>query len=300
MFGIISKDKMRKRKNSLLTFLGDLFGGSYSAAIALSIYPDIDIERLYLTMKNQLIEASKRSVDYNDISENIICGSEEKEHKHFFESFIKCLIVSIFVGFLYGVSIFLLKVNIIFIPIISYIIIIYVYNKNYKEENFNFIYRILIGLICVLQVFIGVLTAIFLETKLPVNIANIVYVIAGYFRILIKDPLEQGYIIIISLFVFIGGFFQGHKFKFQKLIGKITMKRIGKYYLKREGNIATIYLIDPVQYNGEGVEKLATTIYDDCLIEVSKRTIKAFYIPKAFIDQLEVNITYRLYPRQMK
>ena len=60
--------------------------------------------------------------------------------------------------------------------------------------------------------------------------------------------LEQGIIIFISIFSFGYGLLQGYKFKFQKKIGKIFMKKAGAHYYVKKKAYHNIYKRPRVTY----------------------------------------------------
>ena len=85
---------------------------------------------------------------------------------------------------------------------------------------------------------------------------------------------------------------QGYKFKFQKKIEKMFMKKAGKHYYKKDGRVVTIYLKDPALFNEQKEGMLILQIYKDCLIEKEKKRIKGLYIPTKDIDELGVVFNY--------
>ncbi len=174
--GIISKEKAKKRKQSFWTLLNDLFGGNYSMTIGLGFFPEIDIERLYLTIDNMLVRADEKAeaeaCDSVDTDSSYNESRDEQPSGNLLLALVKIFWLSIAIGIAYGFSIDILRVNFIIIPVFGTIGIIYTYSKSYKEEKINFIVRIIVGLISVLQVFTAAITELFLYNKLPLNIDN--------------------------------------------------------------------------------------------------------------------------------
>lgn len=291
MFGIITKAKAKKRKDYFLTLLNDLFAGPYSAAIALGLYPDVDVERFYFTITNKVIEAS--NTPDGDLQSDVKSYevSEEEQKGSFIMALIKCFFVSFGAGTLYGISLYVFKTNVILIPLLIYIAIIYVYHKNYKEQKVNFIFRILIGFVCAAHVFVGVILLFFLSTKMHFNVKNLIDAIKELYKYYLHNPFDEGRIVFTAAFVFLFGTFQGYKFKVQKQLGKLMMKKHGSYYYKKDGKVVTVYLIDPAVHNEQNTENLAAVIHKDCLIDITKKKLNAFYIPVSVIEELGCRVS---------
>jgi hypothetical protein len=262
MLGIILKEKVRKRKESFGTLLSDMYGGIFSVRIPLSQFQNIDIEK----------------------NENSTIGN-------YIVAMLKSFILSIIVGVAYGLSIYIFKVDIIIIPMFGSIAIIYFYSKTNKKRKINIFTRIILGLICALQVYLAVIIVVLLGSSGTEGISYL-DIIKQYFEYLIEKPMDQGVFIIISIFCFWCGAFQGYKFKFQKRIKKLFMKRYGKYFYEKNGRFITIYLIDPVRFDAEKDKKFITEIVQGCLIEKSKKCVKGFYIPTNYFDDLGITINH--------
>lgn len=297
MLGIILKEKVRNHKQTFWTLINDMCGGMFSVRIALSQFPDINIETLYTTMINKLKTPNKNST-YNivesvdSVESNIVNTDVKLPSNNFLITIIKLLLLSIGIGLAYGISIYILNINIVIIPILGSMAIIYFYSKLYKEEKITAFRRIVVGLICALQVFIAVILTGFLDSELSINMNNLVNITKEYFSYLITHPFDQGIVIIISIFCFGYGMLQGYKFKFQKKIEKIFMKKSGKHYYKKEGRFITIYLKDPALYNEQQDGMFTVEIYNDCLIEKEKKRIKGLCIPTKEIDELGIVLNY--------
>ncbi|MHC1683089.1 MAG: hypothetical protein AB6733_09100 [Clostridiaceae bacterium] len=196
--------------------------------------------------------------------------------------------LSAIIGLAYGLSIHLIKNNIVIIPMFGSFAVIYYYNKLYKEERINIFIRMVVGLICTVQVLIGVIVTIILNSRFSQDINYIIIIVKRYFNNIVKDPLENGVIIFLVLLCFSFGAFQGYKFKFFKKIEKLFMKKFGRYYYKRDGRIITIYLKDPVLYNDQKEGMLIAQINKDCLIEKQKNKIKGLCIPVNYINEMGI------------
>lgn len=294
MLGIILKEKVRKRKETFWNLINDMYGGMFSVKIGLSLFPDIDIETLYSTMISRLIKLKESSTyDISGSVDNYIVNPDaELASNNFIITITKLLLLSIGIGLAYGLSIYWLDINIVIIPLLGSTAIIYFYSKLYKEEKINVFGRIIVGLICSLQVFIAVILTAFLDSELSINMNNLFNITKEYFSYLITHPLDQGIIIFISILCFGSGMLQGYKFKFQKKIDKIFMKKSGKHYYKKDGRLITIYLIDPAFYNEQQDGMFILEIYKDCLIEKEKKRIKGLCIPTKEIDELGIVLNY--------
>ncbi len=71
---------------------------------------------------------------------------------------------------------------------------------------------------------------------------------------------------------------------------KHVLKKWGNYYYKKEGHIINIYIINPTNYKENEKNRLVAFIEEGCYIEKHGRRIKAFYLPKANLDEAEIHI----------
>ncbi len=92
--------------------------------------------------------------------------------------------------------------------------------------------------------------------------------------------------IVMAIFCFGWGAFQGFKFKFQKKLGKIVMKKAGLHYYKKESRFITIYIKDPAEIDDNAEGRLVSQINSECFIEVEKKKVRAFYIPVRLMEEL--------------
>lgn len=293
--GIISKGKMKKRKNSFWTFINDMFAGNYSMAIGMIAFPDIDLDRLYFTMTNMLVRINEKADgqvnDNEDCSHDFNESKDEASSGSLFVALVKIFWLSIALGLVYGLSIDILKVDFIIIPVFGTMGIIYTYLKSYKEERINFIVRIIVGLISALQVFVAAITELFIYNKLELNIENITNLTQWYYDRLISNPDKgQFTMAVMAIFCFGYGAFQGHKFKFQRKFDKVLMKKAGKHYYKKESRFMTIYLKDPASIDEDAEGRLVSQINSDCFIEKKKKKVTAFYIPVSLMEEIGVHL----------
>lgn len=291
--GIALKEKLRKRKESFWSMINDMYGGMYSVRVIMGQFSEVNIERLYGTIVDKLIEVNDKeeSFDEGSLDFNEIKSEEDIESSNYFLAVFKALFLSIIIGIGYGLLIYFLEVNIVMIPIFGTIAIIYYYSKAYREVKINILARTLIGLICSLQIFIAVILVIFMDNDISFTLKNLIDVTKEYFSYLLEEPFEQGIIIFIALICFGFGAFQGHSFKFQRKIKKLLMKQSGRYYFTKEGRVVTIYLIDPVQYDDNNQDKFFINISRGCLIERDGKKIKGLYIPGEYIEETGIKLS---------
>ena len=136
MLGIMLKEKVRKRKETFWNLINDMYGGMFSVRIGLSQFPDVDIEMLYSTMINRSIKINEDSTyDNVDNADSYIVNPDVKvASNNLPETLIKILLLSIGIGLSYGLSIYILKSNIVIIPIFGSMAIIY-FILNYTKKK---------------------------------------------------------------------------------------------------------------------------------------------------------------------
>lgn len=203
---------------------------------------------------------------------------------------LKAFAISLLLGFAYGISIFVLGTNIALFPIIGVLVVSYVYNSNYQEEQTNICVRPVLGLICAFQIIIGFLVCELFYSEIPLYPINIYFIAREYIGYTLGNPLDQGLPIFLSIVCFAYGVFQDHAFRFQKIIKRPFMRKRGSYYYKKEGHIVSIFLIDPMQYDDKEKNRLIAYITEGCYIEKNKNKINAFYLPKENIDEAKISI----------
>ena len=290
--GIMSKETIKKRKNNFLTSLSVSLGGGYTLSIPLKSFPKVQPEKLFATIVLKVQE----KVQGQDIEEEIINEmiSEEKEEKVTYSKpvaiILKALIISLISGTIYGVVAYILEVNLIIIPVLGMLGILFLYSKPSKEKGVNIIIRFFIGLFCALQFFVGALVTSLMLNLTYVESNGIWRSIFECITYMAEYPEEymSYYLYAIGSF-FIGAFF-GCSFKIIRRISKIFMHKQNGFYIKREKRYISIYLTDYAGYN-VNEEKIAITINPNvCLIEKDKKNILAFYIPEQVINDYNINI----------
>lgn len=289
--GIISKKKLKKRKDNFLTAISDLYGGGYSLSIPLKSFPEVKPEKLYSTIFNIAQEkylqncSEEESVDYTS---ELNTDDKQIDSKILTFIFIS-LIISLISGVIYGLSIYLLKVNFIIIPFFGVLAIEYSYYKNCLEKRTNILIRIYLGILSALQVFAALLTALLMENINLIKMFGIWSIISACIQDIVKYPNEYDVYYILVVIYFLFGTFSGYSSKITRKFSKIFMKKQNGFYVKKEKRYVSIYLIDYADYN-ENEEKKALRFYPNtCLIEKSKRNILAFYIPEEIFDNLNIS-----------
>lgn len=284
--GLILKDKIRKSKQSFWTELNNMYGGMFSIRIPISLFASVDIETLYSTIRSQM---NMQPCDLEFINKDSQ-GIEEQRKTNWLIVLLKISLLVLVLGIVYGISIYLLKINFLLIPIFGQMGIIYIYNKNSREEINVWPIRYMVGLLCASQIFIAMITSIFLTAKIPYNLRNLNDISLDYIMYIKDEPLKNLMVIGIAILLFAYGTFHGKTFRFFKIIGKIFMKRHGDYFYKRDGRIAEIYLINPEDFR-EDETKFVAHIEEGCLIEKEGKRVKALLLPKTAIEVLEIKIS---------
>ncbi|MGV8984250.1 hypothetical protein [Clostridium sp.] len=290
--GILSKETIKKRKDNFLTSLSESLGGGYTLTIPLKSFPKAQPEKLFSTIVLKVQE----TVQQEDSEEERIneMFSEVKEEKVINSNpviiLLKALIISLISGTIYGVLVYILKVNLIIIPVLGMMGILYLCSKLYQEKGFNIIIRFFIGSFCALQFFIGILVASLLLNLTYIESNGIWISISGCIANITEYPQEYMSYYLYAIASFFIGAFYGCSFKITRRIRKIFMHKQNGFYIKREKRYVSIYLIDYVQYN-ENEEKITIRINPNvCLIEKNKKNILAFYIPQQMLDDYNIGV----------
>ncbi len=279
----MSKETIKKRKNNFMTSLSESLGGGYTLTIPLKSFPKAEPEKLFATIVLKVQE----QVQEQGIEEEVIneMYSEVKDEKVIDRNpvtiLLKALIISLISGTIYGVLVYIFEVNLIIIPILGMMGIVYLYSKHYQEKGFNIIIRFFLGLICALQFIVGALVVSLMLNLTYIESNGIWSSISECIAYMVNYPEEYMSYYLYAIVSFFIGAFYGCSFKITRKIGKIFMHKQNGFCIKREKRYVSIYLIDYALYN-ENEEKIAITINPNvCLIEKDKKKILAFYIPAA-------------------
>lgn len=207
---LLEKDKNKKRKRTISNNFNSLYGvPACSFQIPLNLFKDIDAQRLLLTIDEQVNKIDKKDV--------INAENVEEIHEECGNSIVKAISVSVLscliIGIIYGFSIYKLEKNYLVIPILGCFLIISCFNKYYIEKSFNLLVRLLVGLICFIQVPIGLIGLFMMSSKLSFTIQNIIEIIHEYCIYLVQNLSEQIIIIIIAVVCFLLGALKGRTYE---------------------------------------------------------------------------------------
>jgi len=202
---LLNKDRNKIRKRTILNNFNSLYGvPQYSFQIPLMYFDEINPDKLLRTIgeqinKDEIIEATinNETEDFEEPSNSIV--------KAVLASILICLII----GAVYGYTIYKLEKNYMIIPILGCFLIISVFNKYYIEKSFSLIIRLLLGLICLIQLPIAVIAAITISEKINISINLIFDITIQYFKYLFQNPMNQIAFIIAAIICFVIGILKG-------------------------------------------------------------------------------------------
>ncbi|PJI08067.1 MULTISPECIES: hypothetical protein [Clostridium] len=205
---LLKKDVNKKR--SISSSFNSLVGvPAYSFQIPIMYFNDIDIVKLSLTVEDQINNSEAVQKDNDDI----LNENSEKQDNNMGKAILIALLICAISSIIYGLSIYKLEKNYMVIPVFTSMLIISGFNKYYIEKIFNINIRILLGLICLIQVPIAVIIAAIVSLGLDFTASNMVSVIIEYFRYTTSNPLSQIGIIIVAIVCFSIGAFTGRTSK---------------------------------------------------------------------------------------
>ncbi|MCR3757684.1 hypothetical protein KYB31_01585 [Clostridium felsineum] len=204
---LLKKDIGKARKRTVFNNFNQLYGiNPYSFQISLSFFEDIDLKKFITTIEIK----RKENFDPNIIEENIIEDNDYKENKN---NILKAVIVSIMVtlvlGVIYGFLICNSKKNYIAIPMFGSAVIIAVFNKYYLEKAFSLIVRFVVGIVCLMQIPIAIISACLFEGGADFSISYVIYIIRAYYEYVIYDTMKAFGFIFAAVVCFGIGFFAG-------------------------------------------------------------------------------------------
>ncbi|MPM50658.1 hypothetical protein SDC9_97400 [bioreactor metagenome] len=293
MLGIISNKRAKEIKAGKFGFVKRLFVNEYSMNIQMTAFSNLELDKLYTTIKDKVCEVRDESGELSqetfdeDSLVNEFEGYEEKTSGSLPIAIIKTLAVTLVVGVLYGLSMHFFRKNLLLIPILGVMAVLYTYNKSYVEEKINYVVRFFIGIFAACQIFIALIVDAFFWNGLKFNLSNLTRLTESLFKEIARDPMDHLIIILIAVVSFYYGFIQGKTFKFQRSFNKLFMKKHGNYYYKRDGKVVDIFFKDPANYD-EDEEKYALNIGEGCLIERNKNKVLSFLIPEKFLEEYSI------------
>ena len=191
---LLQKDKNKKRRTFTSSFnsLSNIPQNSFQ--IPFNIFSNVEIDRLLFTIGEQV---DKHASEKSHNVESIINNNEE-EHNSLAKAIMFSVLCSIGFSLIYGVTIYKLEKNYVAIPVFCSLMVIAVFNKYYLEKSFNMFIRLLVALICYLQVPTAIIEAIMLSEKIKFSLSNIVEVTKEYFIYLFHNPEKQVAVILVS------------------------------------------------------------------------------------------------------
>lgn len=190
---LLKKDLEKKRKRTVLNMLNSMDGAPLvSFQVSLIFFKDIDIEKLLLTIEEQI---NQMPVE-DDISVEEMLNKGINGENNIFKAIVSSFLFCIFISTIYGYTIYKLEENYLVIPIIASLFIIAIFNKFYIEEYFNLGVRLLIGIICLIQIPVALVEHIILLLGLKFTIRNILDVTGEYFYYIIDNPLEHIFLLL--------------------------------------------------------------------------------------------------------
>ena len=294
--GILSKQKLRKRKDTFLSFLSALFGGLYSLSIPLKSFPKADPEKLYATIgfmvqNNQAENPDQAEWLSKDVPVNTDEASVITKERSTAGALLRVFLISLIVGILYGVSIYLLKINFLLIPFVSMFGMIYVYFKHYEKSTAHFMARFLFGIFCSMQFLIAVLAALILGNHQYIpshGLMKTVFDCVGYMT---DNPGDFIRYYACALIFFIWGISCGGSSpKFMRRIKKHFIKTQNGYSIEKNQRYISIYLINYTDFD-ENEEKTTVVIEpNQCLIEKDRKRICTLYMPVEILKQNNIFI----------
>lgn len=197
-----------KDKRTILGTLDSLYGvPQYSFKMPLSLFNNVDEQKLMYTMQRLIEKAYKN--DKANIE--ILNESYEKDQNSVPKALATAILICALFSIIYGITMYKLQKNYVAIPILGCFFIIVGFNRFYLETEFSLKVRLLLGLICFLQVPAAVVGSTIMSDQMSVNVSSILYITCEYFNYLIHNPLEQIAFIIVSIICFVLGAFQGRK-----------------------------------------------------------------------------------------
>lgn len=203
---LLHKDIKKKTKRTISNNFNSIYGvPPTSFQIPLLYFADVDIEKLLRTIDEQV--DLNESADYRSI-ENSYKDNEEQGNS-LIKAAIASVIASVTTTIVYALTIYLIKKNYVVIPIFGAYLIISVFNKYYVEKKFSLCIRLLLGILCLIQVPTAVIVAIIFSMGAELSMSNVLDITLEYFTYLVRNPIEQSAVIIVAIICFAFGAIKG-------------------------------------------------------------------------------------------
>jgi hypothetical protein len=288
--GIKAYQKLHARKENFITSLSEAYGGGYSLTIPLGIFPYADTQKLYATIFNIAQEKAKYHDRIDDIGRTLIKEVKREDVKagNPIKSLIYALIVSVVIGIIYGFSIYQFHINLLLIPLLGIMGIVYVFNKNYRNHDRNIAVRLAMGVMCAMQFYMAALVLLFVINLKYAVMNGFLRTIADCSIYIFQHPGEfLNYYLYAAIF-FIFGALQGYSSKTTRRIRKAFMGKRNGFTIKKEKRYTSVFLVDYEEYLENEDKRIVSIPPNTCLIERSKNEILAFYIPEELIRDLNI------------
>jgi hypothetical protein len=287
--GITSKQKLEKRKDSFFTLISTLFGGNYSLSIPLKSFSKINAEKLYSTIFFTAQEKWKqKDIEQKLVNEPLnVNDTKDTQQNNLLIALFITFLTSIFVGIIYGLTIYAFRINILLIPVFGMMGIFYVYFRNYRQGTFNIVSRLFIGVFCALQFFIALLVELLMLNwdLIKMNGFKTVLDCIDY---IYKYPDKYISFYAFGTICFFIGITYGYSFKFIRKIKKLFLLKRNGFCVERDKRYITIYLIDYVGYDKKINNSIIQINPGVCMIEKEKKNIYAFYIPEEIMNEFNI------------
>jgi len=290
--GFITKQKVEKaQKGGFFSMLNSSMGGMYGGAIPLKQIHKLEKDEIVFKIKNILKNqhTSESANQVKDISDKIELSVAQNYDEEMPGSLNMAILYSslfaLGLGIVYGLSIFIFRVNILIIPIFGVFGIFYYFIKYLKPEGYRAYFRLWTGLLGLLSVFIARISLYFFFNKLLPTSTNLLRSITGYFEYL-PSHLNTEFLFVIIGFATAGvGFFiSGPSIPIFRKFSKPFLRRHGQLFFKKEEQYYTIYFVSPENFD-EGSEKFTVRIAQGCEIEIEKKNLKYFKIPSEIFKE---------------
>jgi hypothetical protein len=203
---LLHKDIRKKAKRTISNNFDSLYGvPPTSFQIPLLYFADVDIEKLLTTIDEQVDK--NESKDYKSI-ENSYKDNEE-ESNSLIKATIASVLISVTTTIVYAFAIYKIKKNFVAIPIFGAFLVISVFNKYYVEKKFSLGIRLLLGILCLIQVPAAIIGSIIFSMGTEVTVNNVIDITLEYFTYLMRNPIEQSAVIIVAIICFAFGTIKG-------------------------------------------------------------------------------------------
>lgn len=205
--GIATKQKLKKQKDTFLHSLSAAYGGNFSFTISLSYFPEAEEEKLYATICSMMDE-SEGDADPTDYSAGSDAFSEETEssrRKSTGGALFRAFLALIAGAVLNGVILYYENTEFLLIPVLTVILMIYIFNYYHKEETAGVLVKIVLGLLCALPFLSVPFSILFVESAVFLDSFGIWKTITFCVRTMITYP--RGYLqyyVYAALFFLVG------------------------------------------------------------------------------------------------